>query len=134
MAVLIDTDHLIEIERGSVRAETLEARIAGEVRSISVVTMSELLHGVFRASGARRASRLAFVERILTGVECLPIDGTVARLHAAIGANLARAGDAIGIHDLWIAATALAHGVGVATHNGRDFRRVPSLRVVSSSA
>lgn len=132
MAVLIDTDHLIEIERGTERAAALEARIAGEDRSISVVTMSELLHGVYRASGVRRASRLAFVERILTGLECLPIDDTVARLHAAIGADLARAGNAIGIHDLWIAATALSRGVGVATHNGRDFGRVPSLRVVSS--
>jgi tRNA(fMet)-specific endonuclease VapC len=132
LAILVDTDHLIEIERGTDRAATLEARIVGEERAISVVTMSEMLHGFYRADGARRASRFTFVERMLAGLECVPIDETVARLHAAIGADLARSGTAIGIHDLWIAATALSRGVGVATHNARDFSRVPSLRVVSS--
>jgi predicted nucleic acid-binding protein len=34
----------------------------------------------------------------------------------------------IGQHDLWIAATALAHGFAVATHDRADFRRVPGLR------
>jgi tRNA(fMet)-specific endonuclease VapC len=132
MAVVVDTDHLIELERATSRAETLEALIADEERAISVITVSELLHGAFRADGAQRARRLVFVERILSRIECLPVDETVARLHAALGADLARSGSAIGTHDLWIAATALARGAGVATHNARDFARVPSLRVVTS--
>jgi predicted nucleic acid-binding protein len=39
----------------------------------------------------------------------------------------------IGAHDLWIAATALAHGFGVATPDEADFRRVRGLRVVAAS-
>lgn len=35
-----------------------------------------------------------------------------------------------GAHDLWIAATAIAHGLGVATRNTSHFDRVPGLRVV----
>jgi predicted nucleic acid-binding protein len=37
----------------------------------------------------------------------------------------------IGAHDLWIAATALAHGLTVATRNGGDFGRVHGIRVLS---
>ncbi len=131
MAVVIDTDHLIELERGTARGALLEHLIADEERAISVITMSELLHGALRANGSHRARRLSFVERLFSGMECLPIDETVARLHAALGADFANAGTVIGTHDLWIAATALARGAGVATHNVRDFARVPSLRILS---
>lgn len=36
----------------------------------------------------------------------------------------------IGTNDLWIAATALAHGQAVITRNVRDFQRVPGLEVL----
>jgi predicted nucleic acid-binding protein len=38
----------------------------------------------------------------------------------------------IGAHDLWIAATALAHGLGVATGDAAEFGRVTGLRVASA--
>lgn len=102
-----------------------------EARAISVVTVSELLHGVHRARGARRTRRGAFVEHVLAGVEPLPITEPVARLHAEVWADLERRGRMIGAHDLWIAATALTHGLGVATRNRRDFDPVPGLRVLA---
>ena len=37
----------------------------------------------------------------------------------------------IGPHDLWIAATALTHSLGVVTKNAAEFARVPDLRVVT---
>jgi len=90
-----------------------------------------LLHGVHRASGARRNRRLAFVEHVLAGFEPMPITDPIARVHAELWASLERGGDAPGAHDLWIAATALAHGFGVATRNRRDFARVRGLRVLA---
>ena len=39
-------------------------------------------------------------------------------------------GNPLGAHDLWIAATALRHGMDVATADARDFKRVPGLTVV----
>ena len=60
------------------------------------------------------------------------MDEAAARIHAAIGAGLAADGTSIGTHDLWIGATALANGLGVATHNAADLRRIPGLRVVSA--
>ncbi|MEX0993863.1 MAG: PIN domain-containing protein [Solirubrobacterales bacterium] len=101
---------------------------------MSVITISELLHGVHRSAGDRRARRQAFVEHLLAGIEAIPVTEPVARVHAQIWAELAAQGETVGAHDLWIAATGLAHGLGVATRNAGDFRRVPGLRVLAIAA
>jgi len=133
MAVLIDTDVLVDLERGVARPE-FERLLGDEDRAISVITVSELLHGVHRATGARRTRRHAFVEHLLAQMYAIPITDRVARVHADVWAGLARRGSLIGAHDLWIAATALAHGLAVATGNADDFGRVAGLRVVAAPA
>ena len=133
MAVLIDTGLLVDLERG-VTNPNVEHAIGEEDRAISVVTVSELLHGVHRATGARRARRSAFVEHLLAGMRAIEITEQVARAHAEIWAQLAARGEVIGAHDLWIAATALAHGMGLASGNAREFERVPGLRLIEPRA
>jgi tRNA(fMet)-specific endonuclease VapC len=133
VAVLIDTDLLVDLEHG-VGAPEVDRLLGDQERAISVITVSELLHGVHRASGARRARRSAFVEHLLAGLQAIPITEPVARVHADIWAQLAKRGQVIGAHDLWIAATAIAHGLAVATGNGADFSRVPGLRVLQAPA
>lgn len=105
--------------------------MADEERAISVVTVSELLHGVHRSSGLRRNRRSAFVEHVLAQLEPVPITEPVARVHAQVWADLEERGKVVGAHDLWIAATALAHGFGVVTCDRRDFDRVSGLRVLA---
>jgi tRNA(fMet)-specific endonuclease VapC len=125
---LIDTSVLIEIERGALPVE----RFAGRNSAISVITASELLHGVHRADGeARRVRRGAVVERLLGAIEQIPITSEVARIHAGIWADLQGAGALIDAHDLWIAATALAHGLELATVNVRHFERIPGLALLA---
>jgi tRNA(fMet)-specific endonuclease VapC len=125
---LIDTSVLIEIERGALPVE----RFADEDSAISVITVSELLHGVHHADGeARRVRRRAVVERLLGAIEQIPITSEVARLHAGIWAELQGAGAIIDAHDLWIAATALAHGLELATVNVRHFERIPGLSLLA---
>jgi len=131
VAVLIDTDMLVELERGVVNP-TVENAIGDEDRAISVITVSELLHGVHRATGAQRTRRQAFVEHLLSGMRALEITEQIARVHADVWAQLAAKGQLIGAHDLWIAATALAHGMGIATGNTDEFQRVPGLRVITA--
>jgi tRNA(fMet)-specific endonuclease VapC len=129
VACLLDTSILIDAERGG---RALERITGEEERLIAVITASELLHGVHRAvDDGVRARRQAFVERVLSAFEPIPIDLSVARIHAEIGARLAIAGEAIGMHDLWIAATALTHGLRVASTNPREFERIPGLSVLA---
>jgi tRNA(fMet)-specific endonuclease VapC len=125
---LIDTSVLIEVERGTLSLEPL----ASEGVAISVISVSELLHGVHRAAQAsRRIRRQAVVEQMLGAIEQIPVDSEVARVHAGIWAGLEALGEVIDAHDLWIAATALTHGLELATTNGRHFERVPGLTVLS---
>lgn len=129
MAVLIDTSVLVNVER---RGLSLERALGERERAISVITASELLHGVHRATDDRvRTRRQAFVEHLISSIEPLPITTSVARSHAEIWAGLERSGEAIGAHDMWIAATAVSHGMEVATANAIEFERVPGLTVVA---
>src|SRR4051794_40659282 len=128
MAVLIDTSVLVDAER---RGNSLDQAIGEQDRAISVIMAGKLLHGVHRAQeGAIRARRAAFVEHVISAVEPLPVTTAIARAHAEIWAEIERDGNLIGAHDLWIAATALSHGMDIATANARDFERVPGLNVV----
>jgi tRNA(fMet)-specific endonuclease VapC len=128
MAVLIDTSVLVNAER---RGQALDRSIGEQERAISVITASELLHGVHRATEERvRVRREAFVEHLLGSIEALPVTTPVARAHAGIWAGLERNGKMIGAHDLWIAATAVTHGMSVATANAGEFERVAGLGVV----
>ena len=130
MGVLIDASILIEYERGRL---DLAPRIRGredEAFFLSVITVSELLHGVHRAPGpSARARRSVFVEGVLETFPVLPIDLPTARIHAEAWSTLAADGSMIGAHDLWLAAAALAHGLSMATANVREFERVPGLMV-----
>ena len=129
MAILIDTDLLVDWERDG--TDELQSLLGAEQRAISVITVSELLHGVHRARGSRRVRRQAFVEHVITGFDPIPITEAVARIHSEVWADLSRRGVTVGAHDLWIGATALAFGLGVATGNAGDFGRIPGLRVLT---
>jgi len=130
MAVLIDASILIEAECGRLELEPHVARRHDEESFLSVITASELLHGVHRATQPDvRAKRSAFVEGILERFPLLSVDLACARAHAQIWAELRRAGTLIGPHDLWLAATCVAHGLTMVTANIREFERVPGLAV-----
>jgi tRNA(fMet)-specific endonuclease VapC len=130
VAVLIDASILIEYERRRLDLERHLAQRQQEEFFLSVVTASELLHGVHRAVQSEvRAKRSAFVEALLERFPLLPIDLATARAHAQVWAELAATGKMIGPNDLWLAATGLAHGLTVVTANVREFTRVPGLAV-----
>ena len=124
----MDASVLVAEERSGGIVESL---VGSELAALSVVTVSELLQGVRRASDGRRYRRLAFVESVLKGYVSVPITHYVARVHSIVWAELAGVGQTIGAHDLWIAATALAHGLDIATLDVRHFNRVAGLRVVT---
>lgn len=128
MGVLIDASILIEFERSRVAIEPKLVGREDEEFFLSVVTASELLHGVHRAGASDvRARRSAFVEAVLSRFPLLGIDLPAARAHAQIWSELSSTGKMIGPHDLWIAASCIAHGLSLVTANVREFQRVPGI-------
>lgn len=130
MGVLIDSTVLIAHERGRLDLPEKIAQHEDEEFFISVITASEILHGVHRAQDSRsRTQRSALVEAVLERFPILQVDLATARIHSRVWADLASAGILIGPHDLWIAATAIAHGLTLVTANLREFKRVTGLNV-----
>ncbi len=130
MGILIDSSVLIEWERKRFDIKKLIEPHQGESFYISVVTISELLHGVHRAKDPRqRMRRSAFVETVISEFEALEIDVQAARIHGEISASLAKQGIFIGSQDLWIGTTAISHGLTIVTHNLKDFKRIPGLKI-----
>src|SRR5579859_534755 len=103
---MVDTNVFIRFEKSG-KAIDLSPWTPSERVYASVVTISELLIGVFRAnSEERRQRRSIFVEAIISGVSVLDFTTDCARVHAGIYSDLAKKGQLIGAHDLIIAATA----------------------------
>jgi tRNA(fMet)-specific endonuclease VapC len=131
VAALIDSSVFIAGERGQVDLTGLLAPLGDEPLALSSVTASELLYGVYTARTVeQRDRRIAYVEAVLTQISVIAFDLTVARVHAAVSAELNRAGRQLGAHDMIIAATALAYHYRVATRDLRSFPRIPGLETV----
>src|SRR5262249_39622905 len=69
------------------------------------------------------------LEHLLAHFPLLPVDLATARAHAQVWAALMAAGQMIGPHDLWLAATCIAQGLTMVTANVHEFARVPELQV-----
>jgi predicted nucleic acid-binding protein len=128
---LIDSSVLVAAERGLLDIDVRLVDYRDEGFALSALTASELLHGVHRARDTeRRVQRERFVEGLLQRLPVIPIDLLVARVHAALWADLAANGVLVGERDLLIGATAIAHAYDVVTRDQRSFPRIPGLVVV----
>ena len=130
MGLIIDTSVIIKLEKEG-RSEDFNPMFDRDQIAISVVTVSELLAGVQQSKGEHGVYRASFVEELLDRLEPLPITLRIARIHADMSSYMKAKGFTIGIHDQWIAATAMAHGATVVTLNRKDFDKVPAIQVVS---
>jgi len=110
---LLDTSVFVASESG----RPLELERLPQESAISAVTLAELHVGVLAARDVdTRARRLATLESV-ADVELLGVDAAVAAAWARLRVHLAEAGRRLNVNDLWIAATALAHGLPVVTQD-----------------
>ncbi len=129
MGSLIDTSIFIESERGRLDLDSHINARGNDDLFMSVITASELLHGVHRSRSDRQLSRSITIEGWIGQFTLLDIDLAVARVHARVFADLKSKGQIIGPQDLWLAATCLTRGLTMVTGNVREFDRVPGLTV-----
>jgi predicted nucleic acid-binding protein len=120
---LLDTSVFIASESG----RRLDEGSLPDEAAISAITLGELHVGVLAASDVDiRARRLATLEAV-ADLETLPVDNAVAATWAVLRVHLAEAQRRINVNDLWIAATAVAHGLPVVTQDD-DFGPVAGVR------
>jgi tRNA(fMet)-specific endonuclease VapC len=124
---LLDTDTVIYYmnEIPAVVGRMEKTRTAD--RYLSLITVGELFFGIFRSRQVER--NLSRYRRFSARIKLLPFTPAVAERFGAIKADLARRGEIVADHDLWIAAHALVHRATVVTNNARDFGRIQGLRL-----
>ncbi|MGH7881570.1 MAG: type II toxin-antitoxin system VapC family toxin [Candidatus Dormibacteraceae bacterium] len=97
--------------------------------SVSMITVGELKLGVLAAQDPHvRAARLRTLSDALA-LEPLPVDEIVADAWAELRITLREVGRKLPSSDSWIAATAIAHGLSVATQDD-DYDDIPGLLVI----
>lgn len=127
MTFLLDTSVCVAALRAHEPVLQRLAEVGPGAVAVSAMTVAELWYGVLKSR--RPESTGPDVRRFLAPVSVLPFDEAAALRHASARRELDAAGRPIGERDLVIAATALAQGLTVVTHNRREFERVPGLRV-----
>lgn len=128
MKYLLDTNVCIGYLNGtSPRIVQQLERLAPNQVFLSSIVKVELLYGALRSK--RTEAVLARLREFFAPFPCLPLDDAGAEVAARIRATLADRGTPIGPNDLLIAATALANGLTLVSHNVREFERVEGLEL-----
>jgi predicted nucleic acid-binding protein len=121
---LADTSLFIAIEQNRPISDQPPEQI-----SVSVITIGELRLGVLAATDANsRARRLETLSRV-EALDPLPVDSQVAHAWAVLRLALRDQGKRMPLNDSWIAATAIAHHLPVASQDG-DYDDSPGLEVI----
>lgn len=91
--------------------------------AVNPIILGEIEYGILVLPAGRRRARLEeWFALAVQRIKVLDMDRATASEWARLLARLKKKGRAMPIKDSLIAATALAHGIGVATRNVRDFR------------
>lgn len=136
MGLILDSSVVIAAERrGDTPAQFVQKVIAvggDQEAALSSVGLTELVHGIFRASSAQlQIRRRAFVEELRIGLTVYPYTAETAILAGQIDGEQTAKGIIIPFADLLIGATALSLGFSVLTVNFRHFNFIPGLKVIS---
>lgn len=87
-----------------------------------MITVEELSYGVARSEARRRKKLARWLDTLLESVDgILEITHPIARAAGELRASRESAGRRVAQADMFLAATALVHGLPLATRNARDF-------------
>ncbi len=127
MKYLLDTDHCIAVLNRDARIRApLERHAASTVR-LSTISLAEIRYGI--AKSARKEESKDRMRQMIGKIIPVPFEADAADHYGEIRALLEKRGTLIGPLDMFIAAHALSLGWTLVTHNTREFRRVPGLKV-----
>jgi tRNA(fMet)-specific endonuclease VapC len=137
MGIILDTSVLIAGERRGEGVQAIIQRVLttqGEQgAALSVVTLVELTHGIYRArTDADRERRRAFAQELRRDMAVVPVTAEIAELAGRLEGEQAARGISIAFEDLLIGATALHMNYAVVTLNLRHFQVIPNLSVVQA--
>jgi tRNA(fMet)-specific endonuclease VapC len=124
---LLDTNTLIYFFKGMGNVSTRLLQTPPKEVGVPSIVVYELGVGIGKsASPQKRNSQLA---AFLSNVDVLPFGLTEAEVASEVRASLEKQGEPISQYDILIAATALANGATLVTHNTQEFARIKRLPI-----
>lgn len=128
--------HLLDTNAWAVYLRGKNARMTARIQAhrpddlvLGSVVLGELYYGAYHSGAAHVAHNLVLLHQLLTTFPVVPFDRAAAEEYGKVRESLSARGLLIGPNDLLIAATALAHGLILVTHNTTEFSRVPGLKL-----
>ncbi len=128
--IIVDTNFYVAFKKGN-DAAVLTIQRADYI-AVNTIVLGELLAG-FRCGDKERGNREeldAFLDS--PRVDFLLIDDTTAEFYAQIFAELKQRGRPIPTNDLWLAASAMQHGLALATYD-QHFNSISGLLLVNKT-
>ena len=130
MKYLLDTCVLSELVKSTPEPKVVNwvDTQAEESLFISSITLAELLKGIARLQDSQRKTALTeWVSKIRAEMSerILAFESSTAEYWATMCATAEKSGTTLSAFDSMIAATALEHGLIIATRNTRDFEAAP---------
>ncbi len=132
MIYLLDTNAISDLMRTSSGIADWMARLIPNDRVVtSTIVRGEVLFGILRLPmGQRRRELEQASQRLFAALRCEPVPENAAEHYAAVKLSRQKRGLALDENDLWIAATALALGATLVSHDG-DFAGIAGLSVAA---
>jgi tRNA(fMet)-specific endonuclease VapC len=133
--LVLDTDHLVELDRGSSQGAALQRKLedAGDEVATTIISAEEQFRGWLAQLHRQRDphEQIATYQRLQRRIaffaawHVLPWDTNAADILQGLRRQRVR----IGTMDLKIASIVLAYDATLLSRNLRDFQQVPNLRV-----
>jgi predicted nucleic acid-binding protein len=136
VGLVLDSSAAVAAERAGTNPrrllENIALRTGDDEIAVSVVTLLELAHGVYRAvTTDRKERRQRFLDELMAVIPIQPVTSSVALRAGQIDGESQAKGVLIPLSDLLIGVTALELGYEIGTGNIRHFQLIPGLKVIS---
>ncbi len=127
MKYLLDTDHCIALaKKNPDLVEALRKHPPSKVRASSI-SLAELHYSASKSTHPEATHEN--LRRIFQTLLVVPFDEAAAEAYGSVRAGLEKRAAPNGPLDTLIAALALSLGWTLVTHNTREFKRIPALKV-----
>lgn len=127
--IVVDTDVVSYLFNAHTQAEFFRPYLQSKTLAISFMTVAQLYYGAYHAKWG--SNKLTKLEHHLKNYVVLPYDYELCLKWASIRQELENNQKSIECGDCWIAACALCYDCALATNNGRHFRDIQDLALIS---